>query len=241
MSALELTHAEQCRTLAAQAGMATLCTRAVDPEGFPYGSLTQFAADADGNPLLLLSELAEHTVNLRANRQASLLVWQPPGELDPLAAGRATFFGEIEPAPPELLDLYLEKLPEAKLYAAFKDFSLWRLPVFRIRYVGGFGAMSWVSGDDYRAAQPDPVAPRARGIVEHMNEDHTDALVELVKHQLGKEASEVRMVSCDGAGYGVRLDGKKEVHRLSFSRRLTTSDEVRKEFIAQLGAARRAQ
>ena len=54
-------HAERCRTLASQATSATLSTIARDPVGFPYGSLVTVAVDDAGRPLLLLSELAEHT------------------------------------------------------------------------------------------------------------------------------------------------------------------------------------
>ena len=37
--------------------------------------------------------------------------------------------------------------------------------------------MSWVSADDYRAAEPDPLAEHAPGILAHMNEDHADAVL----------------------------------------------------------------
>ena len=65
MNARAPDHAERCRTLASQATSATLSTIARDPSGFPYGSLVIVAIDALGRPLLLLSELAEHTGNLR--------------------------------------------------------------------------------------------------------------------------------------------------------------------------------
>src|SRR4051812_15048566 len=58
------THAERCRTLVAEARSATLCTLAREPSGYPYGSLVTVAVDAQGRPLFLLSELAEHTGNL---------------------------------------------------------------------------------------------------------------------------------------------------------------------------------
>jgi hypothetical protein len=74
------------------------------------------------------------------------------------------------------LDAYRERHPDA-FYAAFDDFRLYRLDVASVRYVGGFGRMSWVSADDHTAAEPDPLRPHAAGIVEHMNDDHPDALV----------------------------------------------------------------
>src|SRR4051812_37720843 len=71
------THAERCRTLAHEARAATLATIARDPEGFPYASLVTVAVDASGRPLLLLSQLAEHTKNLERRADASILLTEP--------------------------------------------------------------------------------------------------------------------------------------------------------------------
>src|SRR4029077_5175427 len=51
------THAERARTLVAQISTGTLCTLALEPEGYPYGSFVTVAFD-DGNPIFLISELA---------------------------------------------------------------------------------------------------------------------------------------------------------------------------------------
>src|SRR5919107_3502148 len=67
------THAERARTLVAQISTGTLCTIALDPEGYPYGSFVTVAFDA-GHPVFLISVLAEHTRNLERDRRASLLV-----------------------------------------------------------------------------------------------------------------------------------------------------------------------
>ena len=57
------THAERARTLVAGISTGTLCTLALEPEGYPYGSFVTVAFD-HGNPIFLISELAEHTKNL---------------------------------------------------------------------------------------------------------------------------------------------------------------------------------
>ena len=61
-----LSHGERARTLAGSIEIGTLCTIAREPAGFPYGSFVTFAIDA-GNPVLLISEMAEHTKNLRSD------------------------------------------------------------------------------------------------------------------------------------------------------------------------------
>ena len=80
-------HAEQARTLAARVTTAALCTVAVEPAGFPYGSFVTFGLDG-GSPVFLISELAEHTKNLRADGRASLLV---DNENQEVAAGSLVF------------------------------------------------------------------------------------------------------------------------------------------------------
>src|SRR5713101_1144658 len=85
------THAERARTLVTQISTGTLCTLAQEPKGYPYGSLVTVAFD-NGNPVFLISELAEHTKNLDRDPRASLMVAEG-GTADPLANGRVTLLG----------------------------------------------------------------------------------------------------------------------------------------------------
>jgi len=171
-------HAERARTLLASASTGTLCTLAREPAGFPYGSLVTFGL-AEGEPVFLVSELAEHTRNLREDGRASLLVAESRAG-DPLALGRVTLLGQCAPATQGQVesarDAYLARHPGAAQYAGFSDFSFWRLAVSAVRYIGGYGRMSWIELDAWRSALPDPIAPEAAAILAHMNEDHADAL-----------------------------------------------------------------
>lgn len=230
---MKLTHAEWCKTLLEGESVAALSSLA---EGYPYASLVQYALDPEGHPLLLISDLAEHTHNLKADARASLLVWQSSGRLDPLARGRVTLVGQAEPAPPELLETYLAKQPQARPYAGFKDFHLWRIRSQRLRWVGGFGEMSWVSPQEVSLAQADPVYAFADSVIEHMNEDHRDALQLLLQQHLGQPVASLEMVACDGSGYAVRADGKTV--RLEFSRRIRNAEDMRQEFVTLVRAAR---
>lgn len=148
-----MTHASECRTLVAEAQHATLSTLARDPAGHPYGSLVAIASDARGRPLLCLSRLAEHTENLRARPEASLLVTSA-GQGDPLALGRVTLLGACALVPDDeraaVKALFLARQPSAAAYVDFADFGFYRLEPAALRYVGGFGRMSWVEAGDYR-------------------------------------------------------------------------------------------
>ena len=154
-----MANAERCRTLVARAKSATLATLAREPAGFPYASLVAVAFDAAGRPLLLLSELAEHTGNLHARAEASVLLAEPaaPGD-DPLALGRLTILGPCIRVPDgereSVRELFLREHPGAAQYVDFRDFGFYRLEPAALRYVGGFGRMSWVTPEEYRAAGP---------------------------------------------------------------------------------------
>jgi putative heme iron utilization protein len=146
---LDVTPAERARTLVAGARTATLSTLAREPEGYPFGSLVALATDARGAPVLLLSRLAEHTKNLALKSEASILVAEAAGAgEDPLARGRVTLIGRCAAvaagAVAEARGAFLASHPEAAAYVDLADFAFYRMTIEAIRYVGGFGRMSWV-------------------------------------------------------------------------------------------------
>src|SRR4051812_45299594 len=172
------THAERARTLVAQISTGTLCTLALEPEGFPYGSFVTVAFD-EGNPVFLISGLAEHTKNLERDPRASLLVAEG-GAADPLANGRVTLLGpcrRVDEDGGSAQAAFLAAHPNSAYYADFSDFAFWKLRVNAIRYIGGYGRMSWITQAEWDAATPDPLAPFATDAVAHMNADHADAMV----------------------------------------------------------------
>jgi putative heme iron utilization protein len=240
--------AERARTLVAAARSGALSTLARDPEGFPYGSLVTVAADSFGRPLLLLSSLAEHTQNLASRAQASVLVAAsvPPGA-SPLAFGRVTLMGTCAKLDAEARDAaratFLAAHPDAAAYADFKDFAFHRLDPVALRYVGGFGRMSWITAADYLAAQPDPLAADAEGILSHMNVDHPDALVAYARG-LSKieDAQAATMTAVDRYGFEmtVTTPSGEQRARLAFVAAVSTPDEVRRAMVGLVKAARAA-
>ena len=230
-------HAEFARTLVETAQSGTMCTLSVEPKGYPYGSLVTFAVH-DGDPIFLVSGLAVHTQNLLACERASLLVAEA-GPDNPLALGRVTLVGscrQVDDADRDAMKAaFLTKNPQAEFYVDFGDFSFFKLQVESIRYIGGFGRMSWVDASDWRGAEPDPIAPFALPIIAHMNEDHTDAMV-LYCRALSKatDTTDASMVSVDRYGFemsAVTGDGPRPI-RLAFSKPVFTTAEVRAEMVA---------
>jgi putative heme iron utilization protein len=241
-------HAERARTLVSLARTATLSTIALDPAGFPYGSLVTVAIDELGRPLLLLSTLAEHTANLQACADASVLVSEPhEHHPQPLALGRVALIGKCKLVPdeekPAVRALFLERHPTASYYVDFPDFSFYRLEVVALRYVGGFGRMSWVTADSYRGAEVDPFAKNGAGIIKHMNEDHADAVVLYATKLLDvPDATAATMTVIDRYGFELlaTTPAGNRTKRFAFEEPLSTSDQVRKKMIELLGRARAA-
>ena len=236
------THAERARTLVAQISTGTLCTLAIDPPGYPYGSLVTVAFER-GNPVFLISALAEHTRNLEQDPRASLLVAES-GSADPLANGRVTMVGLCTRAGDDggsARAAFLAAHPNSGYYADFRDFGFWKLDVDAVRYIGGYGRMSWIDKGEWQAAEPDPLGPSAAGIIAHMNAAHADAMVLYCKaFSRATGIASASMTAIDRYGFEMSAntgDGPRPV-RLAFARPVSTPEDARAVLIAMLKDAR---
>jgi len=204
----------QIRRLARSLDRGVLSTLSVRPsaEAWPYGSLVLIAADADGSPLMLLSDLADHTRNLKSDSRASLLLDATAGLEDPLTGARATLIGRVERSETGR-DRFLARHPSAERYAGFGDFNLYRMQVERAHMVAGFGQIHWIDASSARPA-PEALSANEAEIVTHMNEDHADAVDLYATVLLGRTGSGWRMTGIDAEGADLRLGG--ETARLDF-------------------------
>ena len=225
----------------------TLSTLAVDPAGYPFGSVATYALDDGGNPLFFVSLMAEHTQNALRDPRASLMVAEPvPEGADPLASGRVTVLGDLaEVADGDgralVRDRYLEANPASAYYIDFGDFTFYRLDVRAVRYVGGYGRMSWIESEAFAAAEADPLAAYSAGIVAHMNDDHADAMV-LLCRTLGALPGTVgaTMSAVDRYGFEmIAVTGTdRTAVRLGFPAPVGTSSEARGALVDMVRAAR---
>jgi putative heme iron utilization protein len=244
-AAPEPSFAERARTLVHHALTGALATLSRKHLGHPFGSVMPYAPDAEGRPRLLISTMAMHTQNLAADPRATLLVTQPGATGDPLAAGRVSLMGEaraLDGVEAEAArTAYLARHSTARYWADFGDFGFWRLEVTDVYFVGGFAAMGWVNAVEYRAAQPDPLADVADGIVEHMNRDHADALLLYARHFAGAEAEQATMAAVDRLGFKLRLHQgpRRWSVRIGFPREVRSADESRTVLIEMLTEAHR--
>ena len=240
----EPSYAERVRTLISRAGMGTLATLSRKREGFPFGSLMPYALDGEGRPIFLISSMAMHTQNLKADPRASLFVTQGAADEDPLGAARATLIGEARVVPESDVaaarEIYLAKHENSKYWVDFADFSFFRLAVLEVYYVGGFGVMGWVEAREYDEALPDPLAAAADGMMVHMNADHVEAMILLARTEAGIEATEAAMTAVDRLGFHLRLktaEGMKGI-RINFPGEVRSAQETRKALVEMVERAR---
>ena len=145
--------ARNARELVGSRGFGCLSTQSVRHPGFPFASIAEYATDAAGQPVFLLSGLAVHSKNLAVDPRASLIVFAPDAEEDTLGAARVTLMGEVRPVAEDevesVRERYLARHRQAEQWAGFGDFAFYRMQVSDVYYVGGFGQMGWVSVGDF--------------------------------------------------------------------------------------------
>jgi putative heme iron utilization protein len=78
----EPSFAERARTLVHISRIGSLSTLSRKQPGFPFGSVMPYGLDERGRPIFLVSTMAMHTQNLKADPRASLLVTQDDASSD---------------------------------------------------------------------------------------------------------------------------------------------------------------
>lgn len=229
-----------CRCLMRRQTHAALAT---SRDGHPYVSLVALAFDYDASPLLLLSDLAQHSRNIAADARVSLLFdggvpEHPPA--DPLAEPRLSLLGEaVRCDDGSLLARFTARHPSAAAYAGFGDFHLYRVALGRGHLVAGFGRISWVESAALRfAGDGAALAVAEPEILEHMNTDHAEAVSLLAERLVRHPGSGWRLTGIDPEGIDLRRDG--ETARLNFPAPVCDPHTARQALIALTAAARKA-
>jgi len=239
----EPTLAERGRTLIELGRVGALSTHSRKQPGFPFGSVMPYAPDEQGRPVFLISNMAMHTQNLKADPRASLLVMQESGD-DPLGAARITVVGEVSPVPEKetgaVRELYLTRHENARYWVDFDDFFFYRMEPAGVYFIGGFGVMGWVPEDEYAHSRPDPLADCSAEILRHMNEDHGEALLLLARAAGETGAEAATMTAVDRLGFHVRLRSGERVHgaRIAFPREALDMAAARAALVEMVRAVR---
>ena len=186
-----------------------LATQASQMPGYPFATALPFVPDDAHCPVFLLSRLAEHTKNLLAAPQASLLVTDLQNA-NVLESPRMTLVGDVErfDASPALRARYVRYLPDAEHYLELGDFAFFRLTPKRARYIGGFAQMGWLEQDAWEQAQV--LGP--------------DDELALLRQIGGDIPADVALLGLDCYGIDLVRNGRRE--RLAFRAALAAAEIV---------------
>jgi hypothetical protein len=195
--------------------------------GDPYCSLVNVATAADGAPLLLISRLAVHTRNILNDSRVSLMLDERKAG-DPLQGGRVMLMGTAAVSDDkDVRRRYLDRQPEAEMFAGFGDFAFYRIALSGAHLVAGFGRIVDLKPADIltpiddaselTAAEPD--------ILAHMNADHADTCRLYATKLLGAPDGAWRCVGCDPEGLELQLE--RTALRLPFPQRVRAPGPLR--------------
>lgn len=220
-----------------QGALATLMAGSGDP----YCSLVNVASHPDGSPILLISRLALHTKNILADFRVSLMLDERAAG-DPLEGARIMLAGRAEEAAGEAAGVlrrrYLNAHPSAEAFVDFKDFSFFRIIPSGAHLVAGFGRIIDLTPAQFLTDIGDAgeLLEAEQGAVEHMNEDHREAMNLYATKLLGAESADWTCIGCDPDG--MDLQAGAETLRLDFPERVTSGVGLRKMLVRLAGEAR---
>jgi hypothetical protein len=212
------------RNLMEQARFAHLCTVMSRMhhrrEGYPFGSLVDFAPDSTGHPLFSFSPLAIHTRNLLVDPRCTLVV-QIPG-WSGLSNARVTIFGDVYPLPEDQQE-WAHKQYIAKHHQGpsqqWGNFYYFRMQnISDIYFIGGFGTVAWVDVKDYEAVQPDKIAVNGgEQNLKELNAIFSKRLKEVLSME-NEEVDDAAFISIDSKGTDIRVrqGAQFNIQRLSF-------------------------
>jgi heme iron utilization protein len=220
-----------------QGALATLMAGSGDP----YCSLVNVASHADASPILLISRLALHTKNILADSRVSLMLDERAAG-DPLEGARIMLAGRAEESTGEVAGTlrrrYLNAHPSAEAFVDFKDFSFFRIVPSAAHLVAGFGRIIDLAPAQFLTDIGDAgeLLEAEQGAVEHMNEDHREAMNLYATKLLGAESADWTCTGCDPDG--MDLQAGATVLRLDFPERVTSGTALRKMLVRLAGEAR---
>ncbi|XP_020695853.1 uncharacterized protein LOC110109233 [Dendrobium catenatum] len=235
---------EEVRTILDNSIRGMLSTFSKEHEGYPSGSMVDFACDHDGSPVLAVSHLAGHSKNLLENPKCSLLVAKDPEDRTDIVI---TLFGDAvlvsEDDKEAVRAAYLRRHPNA-FWVDFGDFCFIQIRPKFVHFVSGVATALLGSGDfnaeEFRAAKVDPMSQFSVPISSHMNKDHSEDTKAIVEHSTSIKVDFAYILDVDSLGFNVKAgyQGGTYKLRIPFPRRAQDRKDVKTLIIEMLQAAR---
>ena len=214
----------------------------------PYSTFVMTASDYDGSPLILLSDLSDHTKNLKKNNFASMLFYEEQKEIkffpefdnsnlpydyeDPMSRPRLTVIGELKISNESYHKRrFSMRHPASNLYLNFKDMNIYKLHIKAAHITAGFAKVKWFSKKELLYKVEFNLENNEFDIINHMNEEHQESINLYEKYLFDLKSIEGnwKLVGIDPEGFDIRLN--KIVKRFNFKSPIKKLSMIRKIFV----------
>ncbi len=182
----------------------TLSTQSAKYPGYPFGSVLPICRDSKGQPLLMISHLAQHTRNLGADKRCAMTLIRS-NHADVLQWTRLTCLADAEPADSSsAMERYCRYFPEGRRFHKELNFDLFRLQPKQCYLVAGFGSARWFDAGRLLDQPRFHTAAELEILYQLNARDHT--LIRRLLEQQGLDApAQAQAVGADPQGLDVRL------------------------------------
>ena len=193
---------------------------------FSYSTFVMTAFDYDLSPILLLSNLSEHTTNIIKNSSVSLMVCEENNLYnffpkfknnfpnidyeDPMSRPRVTLIGNIKKTSNKNhRSRFLKRHPAAKLYSNFGDMNFYKIEIKTAHLIGGFAQVKWFKKSELVNNENLNFIESEASIISHMNDHHQESiklyLQKFIKNLKTREKTGAwKIVGIDPDGFDLR-------------------------------------
>lgn len=220
----------QARLLLRRQHSGTLSTISVNLKGYPFGSITPFMVNGKGEVIIYASDIAQHSKNMQADARVSICINDATLD-DSQASARVTIVGTSLADSVSESDIarYYRLFPKAKAYVKAHDFRFYTIAPTRVRFIGGFGEIFWFEKNEWLDQYLD-LSQTEIGAIQHMHEDHADALEAIASSYDKIDVSDsVQMLSIFHDGF--HIANKQALYFVPFEQSLRTPDQLRQAMV----------
>ncbi|CBW25718.1 conserved hypothetical protein [Halobacteriovorax marinus SJ] len=209
----------------------------IDEDTYPFGAMCPFVLSLEGEVIVLISDIAMHTKNIKESNKVSFSVFTNHAK-NKQASSRICIVGDAHKVEKEsdkyslVSKRYLRFFPEAKSYFEAHNFNFYTITPVKAHYVQTFGKIYTFDGALLSEGLPE-WAGEENSVIEHMNNDHQNVFSKYLsdaKIDYSGDEEKLKLVDFDQHGFHLS-SGRGDFNYLNFPNQALTLADLRKEFV----------
>ncbi|MBC33988.1 MAG: hypothetical protein CMN01_05125 [Rickettsiales bacterium] len=217
---------------------------------FPYSSFSLMAYDYDLSPILLLSDLSEHTRNLKFKKLCSLMLCEEQKMYsffpkfkyksglgfeyeDPMSRPRITLIGELKVTKNDVHKRrFLTRHPNSRFYSNFSDMNFYKMDIKSAHLIGGFAHVKWFKKKEIICPNYLNFEDSEVSIIKHMNLEHQESIalyLEKLTPNFSGSSKGWKIIGIDPDGFDLRKRDK--LIRFYFEKSINDAKKLRGIFV----------